>query len=1053
MKSSVKKAIAIVVIVLVVIAIPAVSFVSNKMAPSEKGHAFSFDNLFNDNYDTVDVGCIDSVDDFSMYVGEGANVNASLSDPSVAEAFCILYESTNPSVATVDQDGFVSGISEGTTNIIMTEPNLGYSRTITVTIKARLNESDTPSTDNTFPEDSPIDFVNNQEFAFTNKEITLSIGETITIQGDVNLFTLNLQWTSSDSSIVSVDANGNVTGISAGTAIITGTNGIGLTDFCTVNVKMPPVSVDISNTSVNMKIGDVFSLSAVAQPEGLVDRPIIRWSSNNESVATVDRSGVITAISEGTAIISAKTYNAAEATCTVTITSDNNTDQNQSFSIVNKEIEVDMGQMTSVFTNVHRATLNITWTSSDESIAVIDNSGNVEGISGGTAIITGTLRNGYSDSCTIYVKEPPRSIDISTDRAEIVIGDKFQLSAIAQPVETVDRPMIRWASDNESIATVDRSGLVTAISEGTAYISAKTYNGIETKCCVEVKSNIVKIESISVSEDRLNLYEGENANVTVEVTPSNATYTLSWESLNPQIATVDNNGNIHAISKGEATITASISDSVEKCKYLIIVKVMQKPVEATDIHIISYSNVVRKSSTLPLECVITPNTISCDLVTWESSNESVAKVSSDGCVTPVAKGTTTITARIGNVSHSKQITVIANSAPYLYIGKPYIVLKQGKNQECKEYITNGNREDIVRTFSNPNVAYFSANCVNAAEVGITEMTVTLPNGASATSYIVVEPTYDVTAINIDNGISHTLKVGDSVAIKAVYYPDYAINHSLTWQSLDESVATVDQTGYVTAHSAGSTTIEVSAPSGVTKKISITVKDYNSSEWTFLPNNEEKNTFDITVGTTRQIKYSSIPNGLKISSIKSYDETCVLVSSDYKTITGVTVGSTFLYGKLSDGRETEIEIRVLPTEEFKRNAVANARLQVLGEINKERVAAGLKPYRMDETLNTLAQTRSDEMKVGATISHTRPDGRKWSTVFTDYGVRSKYSSIGENVLGTNIAIYKLVPLWMGSTSHKNAILSDRYEVTGIGITFYDDFYKGAYSACELFAIEK
>lgn len=1049
MKSSVKKAIAIVVIVLVVIAIPAVSFVSNKMAPSEKGHAFSFDNLFNDNYDTVDVGCIDSVDDFSMYVGEGANVNASLSDPSVAEAFCILYESTNPSVATVDQDGFVSGISEGTTNIIMTEPNLGYSRTITVTIKARLNESDTPSTDNTFPDDSPIDFVNDQEFAFTDKEITLSVGETITIQGDTNLFTLNLHWTSSDSSIASVDADGNVTGISAGTAIITGVNGIGLTDFCTVNVKMPPTGVDISDASAAMKVGDTIQLSAIAQPEGLVNRPIIRWSSNDESIVTVDRSGVVTAISEGTAFISAKTYNGFEAICTVTVSSDSIINKNQSFSIIDKEIKVNIGKIMSVLTDVSIATIDVTWTSSDENIATVDEDGNVTGISGGTAVITGTLTNGYSDSCTVYVKVPPQKVDISNENIEMAMGDTIQLSATAQPEEIVDRPMIRWSSSDESIVTVDRSGLVTAVSKGTAFISAKTYNGIESRCLVTVKSNIIEVERASASTSKVSLYEGESFQITVEVTPSNATYELAWKSLNNEIASVDENGTIHAISTGETSVTVTAG----RIEHYITVIVSKKPVEATDIHITSYSNVVRKSSSLRLGCVITPDTLSNDQVIWESSNEKIAKINSDGILTPVSKGTVTITARIGNVSHSKQISVIANSAPYLYINKPYIVLKQGKNQECKEYITNADSNDYVRTFSNPDVAYFSAGCVNATGVGTTEMTVTLPDGSSATSYIIVEPTYDVTSISVDNNFSHTLKVGDSVALKAVYYPDYAINHSLSWRSLDSSIATVDQVGKVTAVAAGKTTIEVSAPSGAAKKVDITVRDDNSSEWTLLPNNEELNTLDLVVGTTLQIKYTSIPKDAELLEISSFNDKRALISSDFKTVKGLTVGSTILYGQLSDGQKSMMKIRVLPTEEYKRTAVANARKQVLAEINKERVATGLKPYIMDETLNTLAQVRSDEMKTGASISHTRPDGRKWSTVFTDYGVRSKYSSIGENVLGTNVSISQIVPLWMGSTAHKNAVLSDRYEVTGIGITFYDDYYIGAYSACELFAIEK
>ena len=200
----------------------------------------------------------------------------------------------------------------------------------------------------------------------------------------------------------------------------------------------------------------------------------------------------------------------------------------------------------------------ITWTSSDNSIATVDENGKVtaEG-NPGTCIITATTGNGKTATCTVTVEVPPTALYLSEKAITVEAGESTILEPEVYPANASGYT-ITWTSDDPSVATVS-DGRVTAVSDGTCTITATISGSIKATCDVTVG---VAATGIDVSDYWVDLYVGETQTLEVEVTPENATnYTVTWTSDDPSVATV-RDGEITAVGAGSCTIRAAISDDV-----------------------------------------------------------------------------------------------------------------------------------------------------------------------------------------------------------------------------------------------------------------------------------------------------------------------------------------------------------------------------------------------------------------------------------------------------------------------------------------------------------
>ena len=164
----------------------------------------------------------------------------------------------------------------------------------------------------------------------SESEMTIKEGESVTLTTtcypDNTTFSKKITWSSSDTNVATVDANGTVIAKSAGTAVITATTENGKTASCTVTVEkklIPITEVCLDKSSATLPEGETTALTATVLPENTTDSKNVSWSSSNSEVAIVDANGTVTAKSAGTAIITATSENGKTASCTVTVNKKN----------------------------------------------------------------------------------------------------------------------------------------------------------------------------------------------------------------------------------------------------------------------------------------------------------------------------------------------------------------------------------------------------------------------------------------------------------------------------------------------------------------------------------------------------------------------------------------------------------------------------------------------------------------------------------------------------------------------------------------------------------
>ena len=332
---------------------------------------------------------------------------------------------------------------------------------------------------------------------------------------------------------------------------------------------------------------------------------------------------------------------------------------------------------------------NVTFISSDDSVATVDNNGIVTGRGGGVAIIIAkTDERGLVASCQVTVQEFVSSVNIVTDVTNVNIGDSRQVTAEVLP-ETATNRGLTWNSSNRNVITVDENGRITAVGVGKAdlYAYAADGSGVYDYKPVEV---VRPVSTITVTPTSLSVPEGGSADIRATVAPSNATYLgVSWESSNNDVAIVDSNGNIIGVSAGTCTITANAIDGSGvsgKCRVTVT-----PTIPASAVTINAKSVTMLPGQTRELKARIKP-TKSTESVQWLSADTSVATVSNTGVVTARGQGNTEIYAISSEtgVETSCEIIVLALNATSVTLEQydSYDLDVFGATQKIKWYSNN-----------------------------------------------------------------------------------------------------------------------------------------------------------------------------------------------------------------------------------------------------------------------------------------------------------------------------------------------------------------------------
>lgn len=484
----------------------------------------------------------------------------------------------------------------------------------------------------------------------------------------------------------------------------------------------------------------------------------------------------------------------------------------------------------------------VTWSSSDTSVATVDAQGKVTAVDAGKAVITVTTEDGnHRAQCTITVVAPKliQSISLKSKSLKLGLNETYKILYTISPNDA-ENQTISWKSSDESVVTVDNEGNVKAVGKGTAKITLFSSDGSGKYAVCSV--SVLPVEEISLSKINLSLKAGAKAKLTAKLSPSTAiNKSIFWETSNVNIVTVDEKGNIKALTDGEAVITARAEENNEimaQCRIVVETPVTSVKLNSTSITL----SEVFGYNTAQLTAAVLPKEASNKNIKWTSSNENVAVVSSDGHITALTPGKATITAVTESGNKTAKCTVTVNTA--IALSKSSITKKIGTTEKLTVKIDKILKDKkIVWTSSNEAVALVTESGKTiAVGSGTSTITANIIIEAddkeyvySATSLVKVSPLSGVqskvssiifTNSNIKD-YNLTTSKGKSTTITAKVVNEKGkkpTNANLLWESSDSAIATVDENGKITTVARGTASITARATdgSGITQSLIITI---------------------------------------------------------------------------------------------------------------------------------------------------------------------------------------------------------------------------------------
>ncbi len=782
----------------------------------------------------------------SVQVGNTISLSASVSPSSASQT--VTWSSSDDTKATVT-GGVVTGVATGT-----------------VTIKATSTEDATK-----FDEyEVTVTAVPVASVTVTPSTKTLSVGEetqlAVSVKPD-NAGDKTVTWSSSDATIATVDAEGNVTAVKAGSCkiIATANDGSKVAGECALTVEnVLPTSITMS-TTLGFTLGDAAqTLTPTIAPTNATVKTV-SWKSSDEAVATVSN-GVVTPVGEGNCTITATADgdNTVTAECQVSVVAST---INVTDVTLDETATVYLGQTTTLVATVtpNDATNKaVTWSSSDETVATVDANGVVTGVKLGTATITVTTVDGNKTATCDVTVENVSITSITLSESSLTLSledDPVELVASYLPANATN-VQITWSSDNEKVATVV-NGIVTPVGVGTANITAA--NGSINDVCV-VTVSAISVTGVRLDKELLELSVGGSSVLKATVLPANATNTnCTWSSSNEGVATVAN-GIVSAEAAGECTITVTTEDGNKTATCAVTVKANTIAVTGVTISPADSKSVALNES-LTFTATVAPSTATTKDVTWSSSDESVATIT-NGVVTLKKAGTTTITVTTvdGDFTASCDLTVTDVLATTIIIDNA-LSLTVGESKSLSLTILPADAAQTATwSSSNELVATVDATGkVTAIAKGSANITAKTTDGTNLTSdpCVVTVSNVSVTAVNLDV-TSKVIRLSNPTAtLIASVVPSNATIKDINWSSSKEAIATVAD-GVVTALSVGTTTITAASAEDAYTKATCSVEVVDDSELSA----------EITVANA---SYSSAVEGTAIGQYKSGSKSTFLTA--------------------------------------------------------------------------------------------------------------------------------------------------------------------------------
>ena len=431
------------------------------------------------------------------------------------------------------------------------------------------------------------------------------------------------------------------------------------------------ITVTPNTTTLAIDETETFTATVLDQDGETMTGIDLEWASSNETVGTIDSDGTFTALAEGTANVTA-TADEIAGTATVTVTAGEPDEPvlesiritpatavlaiNDTRLFAAAALDQDGAVMTGV---------NVTWTSSDETVGTIDANGTFTALAEGTANVTATAENVTATAAIIVNDEEPALASIAVAPSAITLGSgdtaTFTATAFDQFGTTMTGVEIAWTSSDEAVGTIGAGGVFSAVADGTTTVTATAGNITGTAAVTVTTAS----SGVAVSPSAITLDRGDSQQFTATVYDPEGNVTpgaeVTWESSDEAVGTIDADGLFTAVAEGTATITATAENETGTATVTV-----DLPPAPTRIEVEPATATILPGDTQAFTATVfdqRDNEMDWIQVSWSSSDPEVGTIDSAGLFGAFAEGSTDVTASAGDVAGTAAITVSATAVP------------------------------------------------------------------------------------------------------------------------------------------------------------------------------------------------------------------------------------------------------------------------------------------------------------------------------------------------------------------------------------------------------
>ena len=714
----------------------------------------------------------------TLGAGESCALPISFSDGKAHSFSCT---SSNKSYVKVT-DGVVQGVRYGKSATITVTSEFGQSATLKVSVLRA------PSSISVQP-----------------AQADLCPGERLTATATLSAKSASaICWSSSDEAVATVDENGEITAVAAGSATISCTSFNGKTASLRLTVHPEPETIALDCAELALGVGQTHVLGSTAAPENFGGRS---YQSSDPAVVEVDAStGELRAVALGSAVITVETYNGRSAQCSVSVKP-----APSCISLSQTGMTLGVGEKLPL----PEVQLGVPGEDCAGSYSIdkfkakqvtLSDDGCITGARTGSVTLTFRSHNGCTATLKVTVKSAPKSVKLTPAKATLGVGETLKLTATLNSGATGG---MQFTSSDEAVATVNESGEITAVGRGSATITVCTYNKRTASCAIEV---LDAPADVRLSATQLAMGVGESCALMANLSAGSAG-SYRFESDDPAVATIDaSSGKIKAVAVGNTTLRAIAYNGVSAACALTVHN--------------APTGVAFQESDLTLAAgdsyqLLPPKLLGDDpasaTLKYSSSSRRLT-VSSTGLLTAKSSGKLSVSVTTYNGKKASLSVTVVAAPKSIAFAQDELYLCVGSTHAPALNVTPASISYRLSS-SDPTVAAIAEDgrTILALGSGTATITATSYNGKTATLALTVPPLPDSIAIAPEQ---LTLGCGDSAPLKAVM-PE-GQDSSLTWESDAPEVATVDASGRVRAVAPGAATVTVRSYNGLEGRCAVAV---------------------------------------------------------------------------------------------------------------------------------------------------------------------------------------------------------------------------------------